>query len=486
MPADDSSDLDDLALIATGRRRLLIPLVVAFAFFLEQLDATIITTAIPDMARSLDTTALRLNLALTAYMITVAVFIPLSGWLADRFGMRRTLCSAIGVFTLGSVLCGLAWSLNTLVAARVLQGLGGAMMAPVGRLIMLRSFPRSELARAMTWVALPAILGPTMGPLLGGLITTHIGWRWIFYVNLPFGLLGMVLAWIYVREAFGVTAARFDLKGFLLCAAAAALAEAGMEALGHHLVPVWTVLLIFATAAACLIGYAGYATNKVAPVLDLTLLRIRSFRVALLIGAVSRLSIAAVPFMLPLLLQVGFGFSPVLSGSITFVSSIGALFVRSMSVHLFRLFGFDRLLVANTVITAAVVAGFALFGPHTPIWLMLAYIFGFGIVRNIQFNTIQTLTYSDVPRPVLSRATSLGGVLQQLALSFGVSVSATLLGLVAGPGGTVSVADFRLVFLLLAGLTLLSVPGFLALTPEDGILVSNHRRRGVTPPDTAD
>ncbi len=476
MPHDAAPDLSDAPVAATGKGRLLIPLVVAFAFFLEQLDATIITTAIPEMALSLTTTALHLNLALTAYMITVAVFIPVSGWMADRFGMRRTFSAAIAVFTLGSVLCGLAWSLETLVAARILQGLGGAMMTPVGRLIMLRSFPRAELARAMTYVALPAVVGPTIGPLLGGLITAHVGWRWIFFVNLPFGVAGIAFALCNVREAAAVTPERFDLKGFLMCAVAAALAEIGMEALGHHVVPLWIVLSVFAASAVTLAGYALYAAGRVAPVLDLALLNIRSFRVALLIGGVSRIGVSAVPFMLPLLLQVGFGLSPVVSGSITFVSSLGALFVRSMSVRLLRAFGFDRLLLGNTVLAAAVIGGFSLITPETPTWLLLGSIFCFGIVRNIQFNAIQTLTYADVPRPALSRATSLGGVLQQLALSFGVSVSATLLGLVAGESGAIPVADFHLVFLMLAGLTLLSLPGFMTLTPQDGILVSNHVR----------
>jgi EmrB/QacA subfamily drug resistance transporter len=468
---------DDAPSAAFGARRVLIPLVVAFAFFLEQLDATIITTAIPDMAQSLDTTALRLNLALTAYMVTVAVFIPLSGWLADRFGMRRIFAAAIAVFTLGSVLCGLAWSLESLVAARVVQGLGGAMMAPVGRLIMLRSFPRHELARAMTYVALPAILGPTMGPLLGGLITTGVGWRWIFFVNVPFGAAGIAFAWANVREVPGATPGRFDLTGFAMCALVAALAEAGMEALGHHLVSLQLVLALFAASGVMLALYVVHSTGRVAPALDLALLRVRSFRVALLVGGLSRIGINAVPFMLPLLLQLGFGFSPIRSGSITFVSALGALFVRSSSVWLLRRFGFDRLLLGNTCLAALAIGGFALIGPETPVWLMVVYIFGFGVIRNVQFNAIQTLTYADIPRPALSRATSLGGVLQQLAMSFGVSVSATLLGLVGGAGGVIAVADFHMVFLMLAGLTALSLPGLLTLTAQDGALVSNHVRR---------
>lgn len=463
---------------AEGLRRLLIPLVVAFAFFLEQLDATIITTAIPEMSVSLGTTALRLNLALTAYMITVAVFIPVSGWMADRYGMRRIFCAAIAVFTLGSALCGMAWSLETLVAARVLQGLGGAMMTPVGRLIMLRSFPRSELARAMTFVALPAIVGPTIGPLLGGLITSSIGWRWIFFVNLPFGAAGIAFAWANVREAAFSAPQRFDMTGFLLCAGIAGSAEMGMEALGQQLLPISMVLALFAASGALLLVYAHAAARHAAPVLDLGLLHIRSFRVALLAGGVTRIGVSAVPFMLPLLLQIGFGYSPLRSGGITFVSALGSLLVRSTSVWLLRRLGFDRLLLINTCLAAAAIALFAGATADTPHWWLLAGVFGFGIIRNIQFNAIQTLTYADIPRPQLSQATSLGGVLQQLAMSFGVSVSATLLALVAGEGGTPRVADFQLVFLLVGGITLLALPGILTLTAQDGALVSNHVRRG--------
>jgi hypothetical protein len=467
---------EDAVVATEGARRLLIPLVVAFAFFLEQLDATIITTAIPDMALSLGTTALSLNLALTAYMVTVAVFIPVSGWMADRYGMRRVFCAAIAVFTLGSVLCGVAWSLETLVAARVLQGLGGAMMTPVGRLIMLRSFARSELAQAMTFVALPAIVGPTIGPLLGGLITSTIGWRWIFFVNLPFGAAGIAFAWANVREAAFVAPQRFDILGFVMCALVAGLAEVGMEALGQRIVPLSVVLALFAAAGLLLALYIRYASRRSAPVLDLRLLRIRSFRVALLAGGVTRIGVNAVPFMLPLLLQVGFGYSPLRSGSLTFVSALGSLVVRTSSVWLLRKLGFDRLLLINTCLAAVAIALFALVGAETPHWLLLIGIFGFGVIRNVQFNSIQTLTYADIPRPSLSQATSLGSVLQQLAMSFGVSVSATLLALVAGEGGAISVADFQLVFLMLGGLTLLALPGILTLTAQDGALVSNHVR----------
>ena len=462
---------------ANPRLRLLIPLVVAFAFFLEQLDATIITTAIPDMARGLGETPLRLNLALTSYILSLAVFIPVSGWVADRVGMRRTFCWAIAVFTIGSIACGSAVDLRMLVASRVLQGFGGAMLTPVGRLILLRSFPRSDLVTAMTYVSIPSVIGPAIGPLAGGLITTYANWRWIFYVNIPFGLLGILLAWRFVQEVAVPPPERFDWPGFVICGVGMALLEVGIEALGRPVMPAWGVVAVFAAAAALLTFYAHYARSHANAALDLSQLRVRTFRISVFAGGFSRIGINAVPFMLPLLFQIGFGLTPMQSGGLTFVSSLGTLVLRPVTATLLRWLGFDRLLVGNTVVAALVIAGFALIEADTPRLAVLAYVLLFGMARSTQFSTVQTLTFVDITAAGLSKATSLAGVIQQLAMGFGVSISATLLGLVAGHGAVLSVADFHRVFVAIAGLTLLSVPGFLLLSPLDGHHVSGHRRR---------
>ncbi len=459
------------------RLRLLIPLVVAFAFFLEQLDSTIITTAIPDMARGLGETPLRLNLALTSYILSLAVFIPVSGWVADRFGMRQTFCSAIAIFTLGSIACGSAQDLPMLVASRVLQGFGGAMLTPVGRLILLRSFPRSELLSAMVWVSIPAVVGPTLGPLAGGFITTYWSWRWIFYVNIPFGLLGITLAWRYVRDTAPRRHEQFDWPGFAILGFGMALLEFGIENLGRPVLPRVVIVLSFAGAGVLLTLYALYARRHDNAALDLKLLRVRTFRIGLTAGGLSRIAIGAIPFLLPLLLQIGFGYSPIQSGSLTFASSIGTIIIRPTSVWLLRVAGFDRLLVCNTVLAAAVVAGFTMFTPSTPHALLFGYIVMYGIVRNTQFNAVQTLTFSDIPPQSLSKATSLSGVVQQMSIGLGVSVSATLLGVIAGSQSVLTVADFRTTLWCIAAIAAAALPGFLLLRPADGQQVSGHVRR---------
>jgi MFS family permease len=354
------------------------------------------------------------------------------------------------------------------------------MMTPVGRLILLRSFARKDLVTAMTYVSIPAVLGPTMGPLAGGFITTEASWRWIFYVNIPFGLLGILLASRYVRDVPTPRPPPFDVAGFLIVAAAMVLFQAAVELLGHPLLPLGVVGGLFALSAATMGGYIAYARRHADAALDLTQLRVRSFRVALGAGGLCRIGLNAVPFLLPLMLQLGFGLSPLQSGSLTFVSSLGTLVIRPVTAILLRRLGFDRLLLANSAVAALSIAGYALVSPSTPHAAILVYVLAYGIIRNTQFNAVQTLTYSDIPRPELSRATSLGGVAQQLMMGLGVSVSAAMLGLAQGRSHSLSVADFHHVFLWLAAIPLLALPGFLVLSPADGAQVSGHVR-GIDP-----
>jgi EmrB/QacA subfamily drug resistance transporter len=470
---------DDFVVTRDPKLRLLIPLIVAFAFFMEQLDSTIVTTAIPDMARSLHVPPLLMTLVITSYILSLAVFIPVSGWIADRFGARRVFASALLIFTIASALCGMATSLPVLIATRVVQGFGGAMMTPVGRLVLLRAFPRSELVTAMTYVSLPAIVGPTIGPVLGGILTTYANWRWIFYVNVPIGLIGIALALRYVEDTKVPSPPRFDVAGFVLCGAGLSLLQFTIENIGRPLVA--RVFMAFAGMAAALLlaTYWGHARRRADPALDLSLMRVRTFRVSTIAGGLSRTGVNAVPFMLPLLFQIGFGLTPVRSGALTFVVSLGSLAIRPISARLLRAFGFRHLLVGNGIICAAVIAAFALTTADTPQWLILLHVIVLGVVRSIQFVSTNTLTYVDVPAAKLSRGTSLGGVIQQLTVSFGVSIAAMLLGLIAGPGRLPDVADFHIAFLLIALLTLSATPGFLLLAPTDGALVSRYRNRSV-------
>ena len=457
--------------------RLLIPLIVAFAFLMEQLDSTIITTAIPDMARALRVTPLAMNVAVTSYILSLAVFIPVSSWFADRFGTRHVFAGALVIFTLGSALCGLSDSLPMLVAMRVLQGFGGAMMTPVGRLVLLRSFPRSELVTAMTYMIVPAVIGPTIGPLLGGFLTTYASWRWLFYVNIPVGVVGTLLALRFFTDGRASEPPRFDMAGFLLIGAGLALLQFALENVGHPILPRLDVVALAGAGAACLALFARHALRTPDPALDIRLFAIRTLRVSTLAGGVSRTGANAVPFMLPLMLQLGFGLSPLQSGSLTFVTALGTLMVRPASAGLLRLVGFRPLLIGNAVLAAAVIAAFALVQPRTPHWVIIVQVLAFGVVRSTQFVTTNTLTYADTPASKLSRSTSLGGVVQQLTVSLGVAMAATLLSVLAGPATVPSVANFHAAFVIVAVVMLASAPGFLLLRPEDGAHVSHHRAR---------
>jgi len=473
---DNSHPAKGFAIEHDPRLRFIIPAVVAVAFLMEQLDATIIVTAIPAMASSLDVTPLAMNLAITTYILTLAMFIPVSGWFADRFGARRVFALSLFIFTLGSVLCGLAVNFPMLIATRALQGFGGAMMTPVGRLILIRSFPRSQLVTAMTYMTLPAILGPLVGPVLGGVLTTYLSWRWIFYVNLPFGIIGMVMALRYVENMRGKTSVRFDVPGFLMVGTGLVLLQYGMENIGRPTIPLQAIVAVLVASLLLLALFARYARNVTAPAIDLTLFRLRSFRVGTLAGGICRVGLNGVPFLLPLMLQIGFGVSPIISGSLTFASALSALVIRPISQRLLRACGFDRVLTWSAVAGSITVAGFALMTPETPYWLIIGWVFVFGLTRAAQFMTSNTLSYSDMPSAQLSGATSLGGVLQQLSVSFGVSIAAMLLGLVTLGGAPLSLGSFHTVFLIMAVIPLLGLPGFLQLRPEDGQQVSGHIR----------
>jgi EmrB/QacA subfamily drug resistance transporter len=459
----------------TGARRLLIPMIVAVAFMMEQIDTTAITTALPRIAASFGRSAVSLNLAITAYLISLTIFIPVSGWVADRFGMRRTFICALGLFTLGSLCCAAAPDFRALVAMRVLQGMGGAMMTPVGRLILLRAFPKRELVRAMTYFTIPLVVGPTVGPILGGLITHYLGWRWIFLVNLPIGLIGMAAAFRFLREHRMTRPPRFDMPGFLLTGLAFLLLQIAIQRIGGRGgLPMAGLLLV--SAVAIFLIYIRYMRGRADPALDLRLLRIASFRTGVLSGGISRIGLNSLPFLLPLMLQLGFGYSPIHSGFLTFIASLGTILIRPLVARLLRLLGFGRLLALNAAYAAMGCAGFALIGIGTPDWAILAWGLIFGLGRGLQFTTLNTVNFVDMPADKLSRSTSLAGVAQQLTVGFGVAIAAALLQAFGHPGVAVPVEAFHHVFLIMAAVTLLSIPGFLMLNPETGAATSGYRR----------
>ncbi len=453
--------------------RVLIPLVVGCAFFMEGLDSTMIAVAIPAMARDLAESPLRLNLVIASYLLSLAVFIPVSGWIADRLGTRIVFCVAVLIFAAGSALCGTATSLPMLVAFRVIQGFGGAMMTPVGRLILLRSFPRASLVSAMNWMTIPAMIGPTVGPIVGGILTSYASWRWVFYLNIPMGVLGAALGWWLFENYRAPAPQRFDVGGFLIAAVGLFLFEFALENLGRPMIAPWIGELMFPMAVAILYIYVRHARASPAPVLDLNLLKIKTFRIGTVIGGVCRMGLDATPFMLPLLFQVGFGFSAMEAGSLTFSSTLGAMLVRSVSKPLLRWLGFRRALVGGALGAAAFTAVFALLSADTPAWIVVLCVLLSGCVRSIQYLALNTISFADVPSSLLSRSTSVSGVFQQLARGFGVALGAALLALVAG-GEHVAVGDFQLVFLLIAAIPLASVLGFAQLDEDDGADVSGH------------
>jgi EmrB/QacA subfamily drug resistance transporter len=458
-----------------ARRRVFIPLVLSCAFLIDGIDQTVLTTSIPQMAQSLGESPLRLNLAITSYLLSLAVFIPVSGWVADRFGARTVFCSAVGVFTVGSALCGASTSLEMLVLTRILQGLGGSMMVPVGRLVLLKTFAKSELVVVLSYVAIPGLIGDAAGPLVGGFLTTYVSWRWIFYINVPFGVLGILMALRFFENFRRDALARFDFLGFALCGVGLAATALTLEYLGRHLISNAAVAALALVAITALSAYTFYARRKPGPAVDLRIFRIKTFRIGVLGGMVCRTGLASTAFLLPLLLQIPLGFSAFQSGLTTSILAVGSMVLKGVSPPLLRRFGFRRILLGNTAIVALMMMGLALVRPGLPIWALIGGLLVLGFFRSLQYTSMNTLGYSDVVGLEISTATGVASVIQQLAAGFGVAISATVLGQLAGPGGIPDLGDFRLAFIVMACFPLTTLLWFNRLTQEDGRHVSLYR-----------
>ncbi len=456
---------------------MLIPLIVASALFMENLDSTVIATALPAIARSLGENPVRLSLAITCYLFSLAVFIPSSGWVADRFGARTVFRGGIVVFTLGSICCGLAGSLPGFVLARTFQGMGGAMMTPVGRLVLVRSVEKSALVRAMAWLTIPALIGPVIGPPVGGFITTYFSWHWIFWINVPVGVLGIVLVSLYIPNERAEHLDPFDTSGFIISGLGLLGLVSGFETIGRDIIPGWATAALLAAGAVGIAFYVAHARRTSAPVIDLRLLRFETFRAAVVGGFLMRVGIGAVPILLPLMLQLGFGLSPFNSGLLTFAASAGALLMKTTAATILRLVGFRRILILNALVSAGFLAAMGLFEPGTPHPVILIVLLAGGFFRSLQFTSINTLAYAELPPARVSRATSFSSMAQQLSLSVGAGTGALLLHLAATAHGDAvpGVADFHFAFMVVATISALSLLIFLPLPADAGAEISGQR-----------
>jgi EmrB/QacA subfamily drug resistance transporter len=430
----------------------IVPLIVAVALFMENMDSTVIATSLPAIAADIGTNPLALKLAVTSYLLSLAVFIPVSGWTADRFGARTVFRAAIAVFMIGSIGCALSGSLTQFVAARILEGMGGAMMSPVARLILVRSVDRRELINAMIWVTLPALIGPLIGPALGGFITTYFSWHWIFLINIPIGLTGIVLATIFIEDVRAATPDPFDPVGWGLSSVGIGGLVFGGSMLGLNFLPTWIVVALIIVGAVATFAYVRHARRTPTPVLDLSLLKIPTMRAAVLGGFIYRSGIGAMPFLLPLLLQLGFNLTPFQSGLITLSNVVGAMGMKTVIPIILRRYGFRRVLVVNALVSATLVATCATFTPGVSFaWIVGILVVG-GFFRSLEFISLNTIAYADIDHRYMSRATSLVAVAQQVSISVGVAIGALAVDLTLWARGrtTITAADFQPAFIAIA------------------------------------
>lgn len=443
---------------------------VAIGFFMQTLDATIVNTTLPAMARSFGESPLRMQSVVVAYSLTMAMLIPASGWLADRFGTRRVYTCAIVLFVLGSVTCALAHNLTQLVAARVLQGLGGALLLPVGRLAVLRAFPRERFLQAMSFIAIPGLVGPLIGPTLGGWLSEAASWHWVFLINIPVGLVGLLATLRFMPGNPRLDTPRFDLAGYLLLAfgmVAVSLAVDGLSGLGLKQASV-LVLLVFGMAS--LTAYWLHAARRPDPLFSPHLFSIPTLSIGLLGNLFSRLGSSCMPFLVPLLLQVSLGYSPTRAGLMMVPVAVASMLTKRVTTPLITRFGYRRVLVVNTALVGLSMASFAFVTPDQPLWLHAGQLALFGAVNSMQFTAMNTVTLRDLDPQMASSGNSLLSMVQMLAMSMGVAAAgAVLAGFTDffGSGGALqTLHSFQATFACMGLMTLASAGIFWQLSPQ--------------------
>jgi EmrB/QacA subfamily drug resistance transporter len=451
------------------------PLILAVALFMEQMDSTVIATSLPAIAQDIGTSAVALKLAVTSYLVALAIFIPISGWMSDRFGAKNIFRLAIVVFVLGSVACGFSNSIQAFVVARFFQGIGGSMMTPVGRLLLVRGTPRNELVNAMAWLTIPALLGPIMGPPLGGFLTTFLSWHWVFWINVPISILGIILVTKFLPGGEPRSPRPIDFPGFFLSAVAFTGLVFGMSVISLPALPIWYG---YATIAVGLVSgaiYLWHARRAKYPLLDPKMLRYPLFRAGILGGSNFRVGIGAMPFLLPLMLQLGFGLSPFQSGLITFVSAIGALSSKFGAQSVFKRYGFRNVLGTGVLVSSLFIAVNGFFTPETPQWIIMGCLLVGGLIRSTCFTGVNAMVFADIDEADSSQATAINSVAQQISLATGVAVAGGILDLSSlFHGGTIALSDFHIAFFIVAIVSALSSFTFFRLPQDAGAAVSGH------------
>lgn len=459
--------------------RNLLPWIVATAFFMESLDTTILNTAVPAVSHALHVTPLSMKAVLASYTLSLAVFIPISGWMADRFGTRRVFASAIGLFSLGSLLCGIASDIHVLVVCRLVQGCGGAMMVPVGRLTLVKSFAKSELVRIMSFVSIPALVGPMLGPIAGGLIVRYLHWRVIFFINLPIGMLGLLLVYLHLPDYREENTPPLDVVGLILFGSGVALLSYVLEVFGEHTLSVREMAGLLAISLSLVAGYWMHAKGVRFPLLDLALFRLRTFRTAVSGSFFTRLGIGGVPFLLPLLYQVGLGFTPVESGLLIMPQAVASMCMKVIMTRILTRLGYRGVLVSNTVTIGVLLLLFATIGFKTPIWTIVLLAFLYGGFTSLQYTSMNTLVYADTNEEETSHASSIASTAQQMSVSFGVAIAGltTAFFLPASAYGNQGefIAGIHKAFVSLGAFTLFSTIVFRQLRAGDGDNVSQHK-----------
>ena len=456
-----------------------LPWVVAAALFMEQLDSTIVNTAVPAMAASLQVTPLSLKAVVASYILSLAVSIPVSGWMADRFGTRRVFSSAVAIFTLASVLCGLSINLPMLVAARILQGIGAAMMMPVGRLTIIRTFSKNELLTAMNFVIIPALIGPLLGPTVAGLIVHWLSWRDIFFINLPVGILAQYLIFLHMPNYYGEKERPLDLTGFILFGVGVGLLSWLLEIFGEHTISAGSFIGLLIFSIILLGGYVYHAWGRTSPLLRLELFRVRTFRVSVIGGFITRLGIGGMPFLLPLLYQLGLGFPAWKSGMLMMPAALAAMGMKFISVRVLRRFGYRRVLIMNTFLIGLTISGYSLVTPATPLIFMIFCGFCQGFFNSLQFSSMNSMAYADIDSKESSMASTIASSFQQLSLSFGLAfgsiVAAWFLGAVPQSNQPAIIDALHHAFLALGAITVFSALAFTALRTDDGESISGSK-----------